>query len=168
MSKCFLFRHQNDLAYGLEFRVLPQGLYDLFKSEIARRPELQAVDQLLLSKLRKMGNNERDSRRRSERRRLLNFYNNGSRQVRGQMATILLCNERCNLRVIDDPAPWGSKTEMEVFYRSWRPAVNQAFKEKYPNAQERVLQMRHALSPVRMRPGETEREAEKDYEKSVE
>jgi hypothetical protein len=161
-----LFSHQNDISYGIEFAVLPAGLLDLFKTELIRRQELQPVADLLLGRLRKMGNNERDLTRRSEKRRLLNYYHSKFhvRQIRGKLATILLVDGRCHLKIIDEPVSWENEEEMWDFYKKWRPLVNAAFKEKFPLQNTRTEEMRKCIMHVKLKPGEVIRPSESTNE----
>jgi hypothetical protein len=151
--KIFLIsRQRKELAFGVEYRLLPPTLLDIFKGEINRRPELAAVKDTIMHKVRRMGNNERMARRESDRKKLIKLYRspNDRHTLRGLLALTILTNDRVNLNVIDEPAPWsGTDGELRRYFQKWRLPVNQAFKRKFPCQSGRTAELKRVLTLAR-------------------
>jgi hypothetical protein len=125
---------------------------DIFKGEINRRPELAAVKDIIMRKLRTMGNNERSVRRESDRKKLVNLYRSPTERntLRGSLALTILTNDRVNLKVIDEPAPWsGTDVELRSYFQKWQGQVNESFKQKFPRHSDRLDKMKKVLSLTR-------------------
>jgi hypothetical protein len=150
---------------GVEFKVLPLGLFDIFKGEVLRRPELASLKDDLIRRVRKLGQNERDLQRRAERRMLLKFHHSPGVKgtLRGNLAQTVLCEDRLNLAVIDEPVPWSAThSELLQYYIKWRPIVTSAFQRKFPNQIDRVRAMMIVDGPENVTSADSTDQGEED------
>lgn len=145
--------HNTMVSYGVAMFVLPEGVLKTFWDEVERRPELRSLINYFNEKLRRMVNNEKNEFRLDMRRTLLAYYTHDAHSLKGKLASVVLCNDVLQLKVIDEAIDWSNKEGMRAALHKWRSSVNAKFKEVYPTKAQRDTACMKVLKPPRTKSG---------------
>jgi hypothetical protein len=150
LNPYLLCSDRKDVSVGVEFKLLPRALFDIFQDEVRNRPELAQMKDNLLRKVRDLGKSERDLLCRGYREMHLQLYKSDGAKgtLRAKLAQTLLVDDKLQLGVIDEPAPLSAPEIVMVEYvNKFRPRVIAAFQAKFVSEGERIRAMHIVEAP---------------------
>lgn len=124
---------------------LPCGVLQAFKDAIKDNKK-EAEEVSILAALKNKFKNARTEQTLRECNRLVDMISEhkGSNYEQ-EMARIILVDERCGLKLVQEPAPWGDPLATTQFVKKWGGIVSNGLGAKYPDPEEKQKQIQRAF-----------------------
>jgi hypothetical protein len=138
----FLFYYSNTKVYtfGHQLDTFPPGMWSLFTEELQSRPNIDYEKEMVVFK-NKRNNTKRAAKKEMGKMVLQKHASPLSSAVEKQMALLVLLNDRLQLDLLNEPAPWDDRFEAQrLWVLKWRDPIESNAGKKAKNLDDAVME----------------------------